>query len=110
MSTRNPLPHQVFTADGRLVAAFESRSEACLYQPRRGHTEGGSVREVLIDETAAERDRLRAEKADLLAALKTALDWTEGDLDCPEALDKQTIVERIKFIKTAIARTKGVQS
>lgn len=74
------------------------------------------VRVYLLDEGGNRiNDPEKEVKAKLLAALKTALDWTEGDLDCPEVLDKQTIVERIKFIKSAIARAaikaaKGVQS
>jgi hypothetical protein len=71
--------------------------------------------EIIASEVHPDYAALFAAAPELLAALKTALDWTEGDLDCPEVLDKQTIVERIKFIKSAIARAaikaaKGVQS
>ena len=61
----------------------------------------------LTADQCAANARLIAAAPELLAALESVMQWTEGDLESPASLDCETIQERITFIKSAIARATG---
>jgi hypothetical protein len=58
-------------------------------------------------ETAAERDRLRAEKAELLAALERIANEPIGP---PEASAAEVLAAVVEIARAAIARTRGERS